>query len=229
LKSEFLEILKLYPERCWKPNARRLLALLISLSFGLKLFSQTFSPVKDTAIVRNRIMSESQKIASIQCDFLQEKNVSILSEKAVSNGKFYFKREDKVRLEYTRPVKNLIVMNGSKLMMESAQKNSQMDMHHSKIFQQLNSIIIGSINGNLFKSRDFTVLFFENDSQLKIELTPVAKTLKQFLSTIKIVLEKKDFTASLIEMDEISGDNTILYFSNKKVNGEMPDGLFSVK
>ncbi|MFN8323940.1 MAG: outer membrane lipoprotein carrier protein LolA [Chitinophagales bacterium] len=191
--------------------------------------AQTFTPVKDETVLRKKITEASQRINTIQCDFTQEKNLSMLSEKAVSKGRFYFKKESTVRLEYLTPAKNLIVMNNGKLFMKDDKKTTQMDMHRNRAFQQLNNIIVGSINGNLFNGKDFSARFYEADKQVKIELRPLSKTLKGFLSTIVIVLEKKDFTANRIEMNETSGDYTILSFNTKEINGPVDDALFLIK
>ena len=193
------------------------------------LFAQTFTPVKDVVAMQKKVTEASQKITTIQCDFTQEKSMSMLTDKVISKGKFYFKRESKVRLEYLLPTKNLIVMNGAKMLMKDEKKTQQMDMHRSKVFQQLNNIIVGSINGNLFSSKDFTVKFFESNSQVNVELKPVSKMMKNFLSTIVLLLDKKDFTATRIEMNETSGDNTILSFSSKEINTTLNEELFTVK
>lgn len=207
----------------------RLLLFLFSISSIQCLHAQTFTAAKDATALQKKITEASTKISTIQCDFTQEKNMSMLSEKAVSKGKFYFKKESKVRLEYLVPVKNLIVMNTGKMLMKDDKKTSQMDMHRSKVFQQLNNIIVGSINGSLFNGKDFTVSLSETNSQVKVELKPISKMLKSFLSTIVLVLDKKDFTATRIEMNEASGDNTILSFSAKEINGSVDDALFAIK
>ena len=206
-----------------------ILLFFLSLSSIQSLRAQTFTAAKDAVALQKKIVEASNKIFTIQCDFTQEKNMSMLSEKAVSKGKFYFKKESKVRLEYVVPVKNLIVMNSGKMLMKDDKKTSQMDMHRSKVFQQLNNIIVGSINGSLFNGKDFTVSLSESSSLVKVELKPISKMLKNFLSTIVLVLEKKDFTATRIEMNEASGDNTILSFTGKEINGSVADGLFAVE
>ncbi|MCW5906484.1 MAG: outer membrane lipoprotein carrier protein LolA [Chitinophagales bacterium] len=202
--------------------------LFFLLLFGIS-HAQTFTAVKDAASVQKQITEASKAISTIQCDFTQEKSMSMLAEKAQSKGKFYFMRENKVRLEYQHPVKNLVVMNNGKMLISDEKKTTQTDTHRSKVFQQLNNIIIGSINGSLFNGSDFAPSFYENGTQLKVELKPVSKMLKNFLSTVVIVLEKKDFTASRIEMHEPSGDNTILHFSAKQINGKVAEELFTVK
>lgn len=204
--------------------------LLLFLMSALKLcMAQTFTPVKDAAAFQKKIVDASIKISSIKCDFKQEKNMSMLSDKVISKGKFYFKKENKVRLEYLVPAKNLIVMNAGKMFIKDDKKTQQMDMHRSKVFQQLNNIIVGSINGSLFAGNDFTVNLSENNSLIRVELKPVSKMLKNFLSTIVLVLDKKDFTATRIEMNEVSGDNTILSFSTKEINGIVDEALFVLK
>ncbi len=206
-----------------------LLPLIVALCLAQFSIAQTFTPVKDVVSLQKKIIEASNKITTIQCDFTQEKNMSMLADKAISKGKFYFKKESKVRLEYLQPVKNLIVMNNGKMMMKDDKKIQQMDMHRSKVFQQLNNIIVGSINGSLFSGKDFTLSLSENNLQVRVELKPLSKMMKNFLSTIVLVLDKKDFTAARIEMNEASGDNTILSFSNKEINGAVNDSLFLVK
>ncbi len=206
-----------------------ILTLLSVISIVQYSFAQTFTAAKDAAALQKKIVEASNKISTIQCDFAQEKNMSMLSEKAVSKGRFYFKKESKVRLEYIVPIKNLIVMNTGKMLMKDDKKTSQMDMHRSKVFLQLNNIIVGSINGSLFNGKDFTVSLSESNSIVRVELKPISKMLKSFLSTIVLVLDKKDFTAMRIEMNEASGDNTILSFTGKVINSNVDDALFAVK
>jgi outer membrane lipoprotein-sorting protein len=201
-----------------------------ALSFYSALaFSQTFTSVKDTAAMRQKMNEAALRTLTIQCDFTQEKNMSMLSDKAVSKGRFYFMKEGKVRLEYMQPTFNLIVMNNGKLLMKDDKKTTVTDVHKNRAFQQLNNIIVGSISGNLFSNKEFTSKFFETTSQIKVELIPVNKTMRNFLSNIVIVMEKKDFTATRIEMNEPSGDNTILTFTSKEINKAIGDTLFAVK
>ncbi len=201
----------------------------ISLLISQQVAAQTFTAVKDTAAMQKKLAEESKKIMSIDCSFTQEKNMSMLSDRVISNGKFYFKKDNKVRLEYLQPVNNLVVMNHGKMLIRDVKKSIQTDVHQNKLFLQLNNIILGSINGSLFSSKEFTVVFFESAGLVKVELKPVSKILRNFLNNIVIVLEKKDFTATRIEMHEPSGDNTILTFSDKKINGQVDDSLFAVR
>lgn len=207
---------------------RPLLVLLLAL-IACAAGAQSFTPVKDVPAVLQKITEASKKINTIQCDIEQQKQVSMLTDKAISKGKFYFKRTNMVRIDYTKPTKNLVVMNAGKMLVQDDKKTSKMDMHRSKMFQQLSNIIIGSIDGSLFTGKDFKVSYAESKTQVQVTLKPVSKTLANYLSTIELVLDKKDYTAVSLQMNEPSGDNTLLLFTNKQLNVAVADELFVVK
>jgi outer membrane lipoprotein-sorting protein len=190
------------------------------------IVAQSFGVPKDETALRKKIIEASQKIKSIQCNFEQEKISSMLAEKAISKGEFLFKKDNKVKLDYREPFTYLIVMNNGKLLIKDEDKTRQMNLSRSRSFQQLNKIIVDCINGNMLSSTDFTTKLFENNTHAKIELTPINKTVKNFLSGIVVVLEKSDFSALRIEMNEASGDKTTLRFSAKKLNGEIDNEQF---
>jgi outer membrane lipoprotein-sorting protein len=57
----------------------------------------------------------------------------------------------------------------------------------------------------------------------------VAKGLKEMFKTINVVIDKKDFSVTSIEMHELSGDNTLIRFTNKELNAAIEDNLFTIK
>jgi outer membrane lipoprotein-sorting protein len=56
----------------------------------------------------------------------------------------------------------------------------------------------------------------------------MAPNLKELYKNINIVLDKKDFTASVIGMYDASGDKTVIRFQNKELNGQIPDSQFNI-
>ena len=75
---------------------------------------------------------------------------------------------------------------------------------------------------------DFQSRVFENNGAYLIEFTPRAKNLRELYKNINIIIDKKDYSASVIEMHEISGDNTIIRFQNKVLNATIPDSVFNI-
>ena len=189
--------------------------------------AQGFTRVSDTAGVIKKIAETANSLQTIKSDFVQVKNLSVLSEKVVSKGTFYFK-QSKVRLEYNQPFKYLMVINGSKIHIQDDARSTQVDMHKNKLFQEINNIIVGCVSGNIAADKDFSIHFYSSADQLKLEMTPVKKGLSEYFKTIEIYISRKDYSVNRIEMNETSGDNTSISFTNKVINGAIADNLFAV-
>ena len=186
-----------------------------------------YTPVQDIASFKKQFAQESAKVLSITSDFTQEKTLTALTEKIISTGKFWFKRSNKVRLEYTKPFVYLVVINGDKLLVRDHQKENRINVKSSKLFAQVNQVMIDCVQGTILESKDFTTRVFENGSTLLLEMTPVPKALREFFQTILLEVDKKDYSAKSITMNEPMGDITRIIFNHKKLNEEIPDTVFT--
>ncbi len=165
---------------------------------------------------------------SIQSDFSQEKSLTMLSEKINSTGKFWFRKENRLRLEYFRPYPYLMILNEGKIFIRDGQKSNTVSAGSNKVFRQVNRILIDCVSGTMLDNPDFQSRVFENDGAYLIEFTPRAKNLRELYKNINITIDKKDYSAAVIEMHEISGDNTIIRFQNKVLNAPIPDSVFNI-
>jgi outer membrane lipoprotein-sorting protein len=206
----------------------KLLSAIILTLLAAYSHAQTFTLVKDDAAIKKKFAEVSQATTSIKSDFTQEKNLSMLSEKLISKGLFYFKQKNMVRLEYTTPFHYLLIMNNGKATIKDEAKTTQMDMHKTKIFQQVNNIIIDCVHGTALTNPNFQVTVYESPAQLKLDMVPLGKGLKDFFSNIVIFVDKHDYTVQKMQMNEPSGDNTIITFTHKEINGKISDDLFAV-
>jgi len=186
-----------------------------------------YTSIQDIVPFKKQFAAESAKIMSIACDFSQEKTLTALTEKITSTGKFWFKRSNKLRLEYTKPFVYLIVMNGDKMLVRDNQKENRINVKSSKLFQQVNRIMIDCVQGNILESKDFTTRVFENEATFLLEMTPVSKTLREFFQTIVLTVDKKDYSAKSIVMNEPMGDITLIKFDHKKLNEPISDTVFT--
>ena len=85
------------------------------------------------------------------------------------------------------------------------------------------------MQGTALSNTDFQTKVFENKTASLVELTPVTKGLKEMFKSITVVIDKKDFSVISIQMQEISGDNTLIRFTNKELNATLPDSLFTIR
>jgi len=188
-----------------------------------------YTTVSDLVKFRTSFAAATQKTNSVKADFTQEKNLSMLSEKISSKGNFWFKKDSRVRMEYNHPFKYLMILNRDKVYVKDGNKETKVSTKSNKMFQQINKIMIDCMQGTMLSNTDFTTRIFENKNSALVELTPVTKVLKEMFRSINVIVDKKDFSVLSIEMKEISGDNTIMRFTNKELNAPIPDNLFDIK
>lgn len=187
-----------------------------------------YAAVADLPSFKKKFNVESTKVVSIDCNFTQEKILSALTEKITSTGKFQFKRSNKVRIEYLKPFVYLMVMNGEKMLIRDEQKESRVNVKSNRLFQQVNRIMIDCVQGTILDSKDFTSKVFEDKNTYLLEMTPAAKTLREFFQTIVLVVDKRDYSASSIVMNEPGGDKTTITFTDKKLNTQLSDAVFDL-
>ncbi|HTQ66857.1 MAG TPA: outer membrane lipoprotein carrier protein LolA [Puia sp.] len=211
---------------------RERILLLCIFCFCICVFTHAqypgFTLLANDAAFRQQFSEISQKTISIQSDFTQEKDLSMLSEKIVSKGKFWFKKDNRVRMEYSQPFQYLMVLNNGSIYIKDDQKENKVSAKSNPLFRQINKIMVDCMQGSALSNPDFSQRIFEGKSSFLIELTPTAKNLKSFFEHINIIVDKKDFSATEIKMYESGGDNTIIRFTNKQLNTAIPDALFII-
>ena len=206
-----------------------LILLVVAAGLGSKAQYSGYTLMSDLTKFKEAFSAAAQKTNSIKSDFVQEKNLSMLSEKIVSKGKFWFKKENQVRMEYNTPFEYLMIINKDKVFIKDGQKQNTINTKSNKLFQQINKITVDCVQGNVLNNPDFKIRIFESKGAYLVELAPVPKNLKDFFKTINVIVDKKDYAVTNIEMNENSGDNTVIHFNNKEMNTNIPDALFTIK
>ena len=109
--------------------------LLYFLLLSFLSFSQPpagFKPIVDTLAFRQKMESQSKLITTIESDFVQEKYLSVMSEKIITKGHFLFKKVNMLRWEYTDPLKYLIAINKDKMYIKDNGKVNKYDIKDRK-------------------------------------------------------------------------------------------------
>jgi outer membrane lipoprotein-sorting protein len=210
---------------------RKLLFIFSLLTVAMAANAQYagYTAVADLVKFKSAFAATALKTISIKSDFTQDKNLSMLSEKITSKGNFWFKKDSRVRMEYNQPFKYLMILNKDKVYVKDGAKESKVSTKSNKMFQQINKIMIDCMQGTMLDNTDFKTRVFENKTNALVELTPVSKGMKEMFKSINVTVDKKDFSVTSIQMLELSGDNTIMHFTNKELNASIPDTLFDIK
>jgi outer membrane lipoprotein-sorting protein len=208
-------------------NAATFLFLLIALQIDAQ--PKGYQPVKNVQPFRESLSKVNSSIETISSDFLQTKNLSLLAEKIKSKGKFYYKKEDKVRIEYLTPYSYLLVMSGGQMMVKDEQKTNKINTRNSKTMQSVNRVMIDCMRGTVFNNPDFKVSVYENAGRYLLSMGPVADAMKKMFKQIDVYMDKKTFDVNRLSMIEEGGDYTDMDFTNTQHNISLNEALFKIK
>lgn len=203
----------------------------ISVVANAKLIAQVpsgFKPVKEITELKELLIKENKKINTTESDFIQEKYISVLSEKIVSKGHFYFKKTNALRWEYYAPFNYLIVLNSGKMYIKDGDKVSKYNSSANKVFKGINDMMMSMVSGDLFNSPDYKCNYYINTTQYLLELRPLDASTQKFLETIQISINKSDFSVINVKMIEPQGDYTYIRFVNRKNNVPISDAKFKI-
>ena len=188
-----------------------------------------FTKVKDYSAIEVDINRNSLRIASITSDFVQEKKMEYLDEVIVSKGKFWYKRDNKLRWQYNDPYEYVIAIKDGKFSIKDNGRVSVFDVNSNKAFKELNDLIISIAQGNLTKDNRFDVEAFEDKTTYLLKLTPKDANMKKFIKQTDVFLLKADLAVSKVVMHESESDLTVISFINRKLNDEVSDTVFNIK
>ena len=210
---------------------RKVFILLLCVMMGVAAWAQPagYKAMKDINAFRQALAKSNAAKQTIASDFTQTKNMALLEEKIKSKGKFYFKKEDKVRIEYTSPYSYLLVMNGGQIMVKDEQKTSRINTKGSQTMQSVNRVMVDCMQGSVFSNSDFKVSAYENGNTYLLSLQPVTPVMKKMFRSIDVYMDKKGLDVDRLTMTEKGGDYTDMDFSNTKHNVALNEALFKVK
>jgi outer membrane lipoprotein-sorting protein len=203
--------------------------VLVLMSLNFALSQNTFKPMRDTVSFKKSLEATAQKTNTIKSDFVQEKNLSVLSEKIISKGQFYFKKSNLLRWEYTTPFQYIIALNGDNVMIKDGNKVSKYDVQSNKMFKEINDMMVGMVQGKLLGNKSFKLKYLEDDKYYIVQSIPLQKNKKEFLKEIYLFFDKKDIAVSKINFVEPSGDYTDITFTSRQMNLEIPNEKFVIK
>jgi outer membrane lipoprotein-sorting protein len=205
-------------------------AILLGSWFSNQAISQN-KPMDAASIesLKSHVKDMAQNTRTIACSFTQEKELSMIAEKITSGGKFYLKKEQMLRWEYTLPFSYIILIKNGQISIKDENNVNHFNVQSNKVFLEINHVILGCIQGTLLNdTKNFKALFFENPASWMVKLKTLSPGLKESLSEVVIWFDRKDYTVNRLEMNEPGGDITRISFTEKRINQPIADEKFVV-
>lgn len=209
---------------------RKLLLSLFLCSFFTSASAQPkgFHSVANTASLQASLQKATSALQSISSDFAQTKHLAMLTDKINSKGKFYYKRADKVRIEYTTPFRYLVVMNGGQMLVKDEQKSTRINTRSSKTMQSVNRVMLDCMRGTVFSNPDFVVHAFDNGKQYLLQMIPAHEAMRKLFDEIDVFLNRDNYDVERLNLKEPGGDFTEMNFSHSLHNTALNDALFKL-
>lgn len=205
------------------------LLLFALLSIG-SLHAQTMKKMTQLNEFESRLAQEAQTVTSIESDFTQVKYLDVLDEKVTSKGKFYYRKSNKICMDYARPMNYLIVINGAKLKIVADGKKTVMNLSSNKMMSQMQDMLTACMVGDLSgMSTNYQLEYFEDARLYLVKIKPVNKAVQAYISGIEVYLDKQDMSVCKLRLSETGANYTEYEFTSKKFNSLKDDAKFSVR
>ncbi len=204
---------------------RKVPYILILSLFSVSVWAQT--ALNNTEEWTRKISEKTTKIKNLKAEFQQSKVLSFLENPIKSTGTFWFEQENNIRWEYQTPYPYLIVMKNGMLTITDEGQETTTDLSSNVMFEQLSSLIAGSIQGSLLNEDDaYRKEFFQDENSVIVRFNPLSEQLLSYLKYIEIHFNKETLQVDELMMMEPGEDYTQIQFVNSKINTEFAEDVF---
>jgi len=181
----------------------------------------------EIVVFKKSVAAVTQKTKTLSADFTQYKHLDFLSKDIETSGKMMFKAPNLISWQYRKPYNYTIVFKNGKILINDAGKKSAMDVSSSKLFAKINKLIVGSVNGDMFDDKEFTISYFKTKANNVTRFIPKDATLKKYIRQIELTFDKDEATVTQVKLLESSEDYTLIVLKNKVVNAKIDDSVFN--
>jgi outer membrane lipoprotein-sorting protein len=206
-----------------------LLAALCAAAVTLPLSAAKKSDPGTLEGVIKKVQQMQQGTSTLQADFKQEKELSLLAKPEVSSGKFVYSKPNNVLWSYEAPRRVQMLIAGGVLTTYYPELNKaeriNVKSFEDRIFKYMGAS--GAID-ELSRYFDFTFTNKPSDPSYLLDLTPKTGAVAKRVKRIRIWIDKQSYVTSKIEYVEGDGDVTRYQFTNVRLNQPVEQGRFSL-
>ena len=191
---------------------KRITLIIIALVASISCFAQSNDEIMA------KLTQAAASMKSMQCNFTQNKTMSMLTEPTVSKGIMCYVSPDKMKWEYTDPYPFAIKVDGEKMTKIADGKEEILDTKN-RMYQGMMKIIMSSATGkNLFDKSTFDVTISSDGNFWRADMKPKKSDMKRMFSTMTFYFEKKRDIINKVVLTEANGDNTTIQFTDIILN-----------
>ena len=189
----------------------------------------TLSVKQRLETVLARFDEAQQSITTLQADFVEHKDIALLSEPSISEGRFYFARPLQAKWEYTRPDRKVFLIQEGTLQQyfpkeKLLEKKDLSSGNTNRLFKLLG---LGQTSKQL---RDMYEIRLETENPepgtYLLTLIPKMRAIGKRVSRVQMWVGDKDFLPRAMRQETPGGDVTRLTFRNVLLNQTLGTAVF---
>ncbi|WP_290839152.1 outer membrane lipoprotein carrier protein LolA [Flavobacterium sp.] len=200
---------------------------LLLFFIGISGFAQDAMTQAEIAAFKKDVNAASAKIKTMTTDFTQYKHMDFLAKDVETSGKMAFREPNSLAWQYKKPYNYSIVFKSGKIYINDEGKKSQMDAKSNKTFSKINKLIVGSVSGDMFDDKEFTITYFKSGTFNIARFIPKDAGLKKYIKLVELSFDKKEATVEQVRLMESEKDYTKIVFKNKILNAKVDDSVFT--
>lgn len=213
---------------CCLRSAALLAALMLVFLGGLQgLGAATESNSLTVETILDRVEAKYAN-SKFSADFIQKSTIKAMDVTDSAAGKVYIKYPGKMRWEYDKPDRQIIITDGDKLWIYRPEDNQVMIGNAPTFFKDGKGASFLSDIRLIRKKFDISLeenVQGQSDLFYHLKLIPLEKTLD--ISMIRLMISKQTFNVLQVTTVNFYGDETRIDFINSAFGVNLKDSLFS--
>ncbi|MFQ5701067.1 MAG: outer membrane lipoprotein carrier protein LolA [Acidobacteriota bacterium] len=210
------------------------LGLAVALSLGLAAQATRGGTAYDglpanlTAVLEE--FDAAQKdVTSLSAHFVERKEVGLLRNAVVQEGRFYHTKPDKFLWEYLSPEPRMLLMNG-KMLVAYYPRQKQAEEIRTRLTRRLVKYFgLGQVFSDLRKYYDLSLSPADDlPGTRTVVMKPKKKSLAKHLLEVRLWLDQKLNQVRRLEYREVDGDRTVYTFDDIQVNPMIAADRFKI-
>jgi outer membrane lipoprotein carrier protein len=169
------------------------------------------------------------QLKTLSADFQQTHRDHILDEEEKSTGKLYMQVPGRIRWEYDPPQEKVLLVKDNKILLYNPVARQAQEFEQGQMRGAGADLLIGFGKSNSEIGKNYNVrLVEENATDVVLDLVPKPESSASIFASIRLTLEKEDWTPVRTVFLELNKDTTELEFHQVRLNEPLPPKIFEL-
>ena len=211
---------------------KRIIFIFLILLVPGGVFSSQLQKGQKPAGEKERLFSEiakaAIKVTTLKSDFVQERHLGMLEDVLISKGRFYYKKQDRLRWELIKPVTSGFAVNGkqAKRWDGKSGRTQRFEVYQVPFIKLFTDQVFAWATADFKQLQKNYKIEILGDAPVDLKLMPMRSQEKEYLAHFRIAFSIDASHVNAVEVHETGGDFTRIRFFNTIINTPLPDTLF---